>query len=210
MKKILALILTIAMATMLFAGCTGGASQVDAPPQLQDPVSVAPSVVEAYAGEFYKLHTHEVTAVPYVEPIYTAKGGQKGGDQHTGDAQQVQIGQQTNDEHHDTLHDVHPHQHPFAAAFIHNAAAEGGQEHGHEHGDRGHDAHEAAGAGLLIDPVADGHAVHQVTDSADGAPLQKQDEIPIRELFCHRISLLSPKCSARVGQLRSFAPRMVS
>lgn len=69
-------LIPILLATVLFAGCAGGASQVDAPPQLQDPVSVAPSVVEAYVGEFYKLHTHEVTAVPYVEPIYTAKGGQ--------------------------------------------------------------------------------------------------------------------------------------
>ena len=102
---------------------------------------------------------------------HTAQGGQERGDQHTGDAQPVQIGQQTDDEHHDTLHDVHPHQHPFAAAFIHNAAAEGGQKHGHEHGNGGHDAHQGTGTRLPVDPVADGHAVHQITDGADDISL---------------------------------------
>ena len=71
-KKLIPILLTM----FFLVGCSDGVNQKATAPQLQEPASATPSVVTAYVGEFYNIHTHEVTAVPYVEPIYAAKGGQ--------------------------------------------------------------------------------------------------------------------------------------
>ena len=69
-------ILAALVALLLLTGCAGGVAQNAPAPELLDPVTVNPSFVEAFKGEFYRLDSHEVSVVPYVEPIYSAVSGQ--------------------------------------------------------------------------------------------------------------------------------------
>lgn len=69
-------ILAALIALLLLTGCAGGVAQNAPAPELLDPVTVNPSFVEAFKGEFYRLDSHAVSVVPYVEPIYSAVSGQ--------------------------------------------------------------------------------------------------------------------------------------
>ena len=120
-----------------------------------------------------------------------AKGGQEGGDEDTGDGQQIKVGQNANSDHQKALHQVHTHHHPFAVAFVDDAAGEGGEEHGNEKGNGSHDAHEAVGAGFCIDPISDGDAVHQIAQGADHAGLQQKDVVFIPKFLMHGGHLVS-------------------
>ncbi len=116
---------------------------------------------------------------------HTAKGSQQGDQKDHRHIELAQKGQQTYGQHQNALQRIDAHHYPLAVAFVNNAAGEGGEEHSHEHGDGGHNAHQGAGAGLLIDPVADGYAVHQIADGTDGASLQQQDKIAVPKFFRH-------------------------
>ena len=120
-----------------------------------------------------------------------AEGGQEGGDEDTGDCQQIKVGQNANGDHQQALHDIHTNHHPFAVAFVDDAAGERGEEHGYKQGNGSHDAHEAVGAGLFIDPIADGDAVHQIAQGADHAGLQQKDVVFIPKFLMHGKHLIS-------------------
>lgn len=97
--------------------------------------------------------------------------------QHHGDAEAIREGQNPQRQHDHAPQRVHAHDDQLTAAFVDDAAAEGHDQHGHEHGDGGHNAHQGAGAGFLVNPIADGNAVEDISQGADGVALEHEDGI---------------------------------
>ena len=112
-------------------------------------------------------------------------GGEKYGTQrsyqrseeHPRNAQLIGIGQCADEQHHNASQRVHAHDDHFTVAFIHNAARKGCKEHKGKHGNGGHNAHQRAGASLLVHPVANGNTVEQIADCTDCIALQHQNKI---------------------------------